>query len=171
MDKLQLAKEIYSVSHLTGNFTLRSGKVSTEYFDKYLFESNPRLLKEIAEHMSHMIPEGTEILAGLELGGVPLATAISLNTGLPVVFVRKKAKEYGTSKLSEGTEINGKNVCVIEDVTTTGGQIIESTKELRKLGANVHSVMCAVIRDDSVVTNLSNEELKLSYLFHIRELE
>jgi len=127
---MTLANEIYKTAHLTGSFKLRSGKVSNDYFDKYLFESNPILLKEIAEHLSRLIPEGTEVLAGLEMGGIPIATALSLKTGIPVAFVRKKAKEYGTCKLAEGIEIQGKNVCIIEDVATTGGQILLSNLSL-----------------------------------------
>lgn len=121
MNREQLAKEIYNTSHLTGEFKLRSGKTSDQYFDKYLFESNPTLLAEVAEQLAPLVPEGTEVLAGLEMGGIPIATALSLKTGIPAVFVRKKAKEYGTCKLAEGMDIEDKRVCIIEDVVTTGG--------------------------------------------------
>ena len=104
MDKRELAKEIYNVSHLTGNFKLRSGSVSNEYFDKYLFESKTELLKSITEHLLKLIPHDTDILAGLEMGGIPIATSLSLKTDIPVVFVRKKDKDYGTCKLAEGAE-------------------------------------------------------------------
>ena len=69
MNRKELAREIYVTSQLSGFFKLRSGKVSREYFDKYLFESDPRLLKETARNMSKLIPVNTEILAGLEMGG------------------------------------------------------------------------------------------------------
>jgi orotate phosphoribosyltransferase len=101
MNRKDLAREIYRVSHLEGQFKLRSGQISNQYFDKYLFESNPGLLSAIVDHMSMLIPPQTEVLAGLEMGGIPIATALSLKTNLPVVFVRKKAKEYGTCKLAE----------------------------------------------------------------------
>ena len=110
MTKSEVAKKIYELSHITGEFLLRSGQISNEYFDKYLFEANPVVLKEIAEIMSELIPEGTEVLAGLEMGGIPVVTAISANTGMPAAFVRKKAKEYGTCKLAEGTDVEGKHV-------------------------------------------------------------
>lgn len=142
----KLAKKIYEVSHLTGEFTLRSGQVSNEYFDKYQFECRPEILKKIAKAMKKMIPEGTEILAGLEMGGIPLATALSFETGLPTVLVRKAAKEYGTAKLAEGPSIEGKKLCLIEDVITTGGQVAESTEDLRKLGAKVDDVLCVIYR-------------------------
>ena len=157
----ETARKIYEISHITGEFTLRSGQISNEYFDKYLFESNPALLSEIAEIMKSLIPAETDVLAGLEMGGIPVTTAISLKCGIPAAFVRKKAKEYGTCKLAEGAEIQNKNVCVIEDVVTTGGQIIESVKELRQCGAKVDTVLCVILRDPKAVEILAKENLKL----------
>lgn len=92
MTKEQVAKKIYELSHITGEFLLRSGQISNEYFDKYLFEANPEVLNEIAKIMSDLIPEGTEVIAGLEMGGIPVVTAISLNTGMQAAFVRKRLK-------------------------------------------------------------------------------
>jgi orotate phosphoribosyltransferase len=171
MDRNELARKIYDVSHLTGNFVLRSGQISNEYFDKYLFESIPELLIEIADHLSELIPEGTEILAGLEMGGIPIATAMSIRTNIPVVFVRKKAKEYGTCKLAEGTDINGKSVCIIEDVVTTGGQIVLSANDLKKFGAQVEYVICVIERDERCRNNLKKEGLELISLFKMDELK
>ena len=170
MDKNQLAQEIYKVSHLNGEFKLRSGLVSNEYFDKYLFESNPTLLKEIASQLSKLIPEGTEVLAGLEMGGIPIATALSLNTGIPVVFVRKEAKSYGTCKLAEGTDIQNKNVCIIEDVVTTGGQILLSAEDLKNVGANVKNVLCVIDRNQSGKENLFEANLQLHSLLTMEDL-
>src|SRR5512141_3059711 len=104
MDRSDLARRIYAVSHLVGTFKLRSGQISDQYFDKYLFESDPALLAEIASHMVKLIPPETQVLAGLEMGGIPVSTALSLKTGLPAVFVRKKAKEYGTAQLAAGMD-------------------------------------------------------------------
>src|SRR5690606_27465456 len=100
----QLEKEVISICKLEGRFELRSGQIATHYFDKYRFEAQPTLLKPIAENMKNLIPKGTEVLAGLEMGGIPIATALSLETGIPAVFVRKKAKDYGTKKFAEGLE-------------------------------------------------------------------
>ncbi|OBR65219.1 orotate phosphoribosyltransferase [Paenibacillus oryzae] len=166
----QLAKEIYNVSHLTGEFLLRSGKVSTEYFDKYLFESQPQLLSLIAEELAKLIPPGTEVLAGLELGGVPIATALSLKSNIPVAFVRKKAKEYGTCKLAEGIDVKGKRVCIIEDVVTTGGQVILSAKDLRDAGAIVTDVMIVIERNIEGRLRLEEEGLNLHSLFKMEDL-
>jgi orotate phosphoribosyltransferase len=171
MHRRELAAEIYQVSHLTGTFTLRSGQVSSEYFDKYLFESEPGLLAEIATHLAEMVPAGTEILAGLELGGVPLATVLSLKTGIPAIFVRKKAKEYGTAKLAEGTDFAGKKVCVIEDVITTGGQVVMSSNDLRERGAKVEHVLCVIERDIKGRENLKKDGLELLSLFTMEELK
>src|ERR1700751_5807089 len=97
-----LARRIAEVSMLQGEFKLRSGQISNRYFDKYRFEGTPSLLKPLARAMAELIPSDTEILAGLELGGIPLVTAISLETGLPAAFVRKEAKTYGTCRAIEG---------------------------------------------------------------------
>lgn len=107
MNKSKIAKEVYKQAHLTGRFTLRSGQSSDEYFDKYLFESEPYLLRDIAKMMKELIPENTEILAGLEMGGIPVVTALSIESGIKAAFVRKDAKEYGTCKLAEGANVNG----------------------------------------------------------------
>jgi orotate phosphoribosyltransferase len=171
MNKKTLAGKVYEVSHLTGTFKLRSGLISSEYFDKYLFESNPAILDEICTRMIKLIPDGTEILAGLEMGGIPIATILSAKTGLPVVFVRKKAKEYGTCKLAEGTDVAGKNLCIIEDVITTGGQVVLSTKDLRGFGAEVEHVLCVIERDEKSRDILGKEGLILHSLFTMAELK
>lgn len=171
MTRHELGKKIYDTAHITGEFLLRSGLISTEYFDKYKFESKPALLKEIAEQMSTLIPENTEMFAGLEMGGIPLSTALSMKTGINSVFVRKKAKEYGTRKLAEGVDFKGKKVTVIEDVVTTGGQIIESVKELRALGAEIENVMCVIIRNSLAHEKLAAIDLKLIPLFTMEELK
>ena len=161
MTKEQVAKRIYELSHITGEFLLRSGQISNEYFDKYLFEANPEVLNEIAKIMSTLIPEDTEVIAGLEIGGIPVVTAISLNTGMQAAFVRKKAKEYGTCKLAEGADVEGKRVLIIEDVVTTGGAIIDGVRELRKRGAIVDTVLCVIQRADKATDILAEEGLKL----------
>ena len=170
MTRDELCKSIYEIAHLKGNFKLRSGQISNEYFDKYLFESNPLILKEIVRDMKELIPEDTEILAGLEMGGIPIATALSLETGIPVVFVRKKAKEYGTCKLAEGADIKDKKVCVIEDVVTTGGQILLSSEDLKGFGAKLENVLCVIERNPEGRKKLKEADLNLKALFTMEEL-
>ena len=171
MDKYELAQEIYNVSHMEGTFRLRSGQISDQYFDKYLFESDPELLSEIASHLAKLVPADTAVLAGLEMGGIPIATVLSMKKKLPVVFVRKKAKEYGTCKLAEGVDVRNKKVCIIEDVVTTGGQIILSTNDLKQLGAQVEYVLCVIQRDKKSRDNLRKEGLELVSLFTMEDLE
>lgn len=141
-----LAADIDACCRLTGTFTLRSGQVASEYFDKYLFEADPILLQRVAREMVQLLPHDTELIGGLELGGVPLATSVSGMTGTPALFVRKKAKEYGTCKLAEGPAAAGRRVTLVEDVITTGGAVRDATLALREAGAVVEVVVCAIDR-------------------------
>lgn len=170
MDHQELAEAIFKVSNLKGEFRLRSGQISNEYFDKYLFECHPSILKPIAEEMSKMVPSGIDVLAGLEMGGIPVATMLSHVTGIPAAFVRKKQKEYGTRKLAEGENVENKNILVIEDVVTSGGQIIESAKQLRDFGAVITTVLCVIDRESGGKENLKQNGLNLSPLFSMSEL-
>lgn len=166
MSHQELAKKIYQICHRTGDFLLRSGKRSSEYFDKYRFESQPVLLAEVARQMKSLIPEDTEILAALEMGGIPVGTALSLATGLPCVFVRKQAKDYGTCLFAEGVDIEGKKLCIIEDVITSGGQVLLSTKDLRSSGAKITNVLCVINRGGGEATSkLQEAGLNLQSLF------
>jgi orotate phosphoribosyltransferase len=146
MSRDDLARDIHRVAHLTGTFTLRSGRTATEYFDKYRFEADPVLLQRIAAAMVELVPPDIEILAGLEMGGIPIVTALSRETGLPAAFVRKKAKEYGTMRLAEGAEVEDRRVLVVEDVVTSGGQVVISSGDLRERGAIIDTVVCAIDR-------------------------
>lgn len=170
MTRNELAKAVYEISHLTGQFLLRSGQTSTEYFDKYRFEAQPEILRHIARQLAPHIPAGTEVLAGLEVGGIPVATALALETGIPCAFVRKKAKDYGTCQFAEGLDVKGKRVCVIEDVVTTGGQVVLSTKDLRSLGAQITDVLCVIHRGGGEAP-LAEIGLKLRPLFTMEELK
>jgi orotate phosphoribosyltransferase len=158
---LDLAARIHAASHLTGRFTLRSGLAATEYFDKYRFEADPVLLDEIAQRMAPLVPDGTEVLAGLEMGGIPVVTALGRVTGLPCAFVRKEAKAYGTCRLAEGAEVAGRRVLVVEDVVTSGGQIVLSTADLRGLGAVVDAALCVIDRGQGGSETLAAEGISL----------
>jgi orotate phosphoribosyltransferase len=167
----ELAHEIHRAAHLTGEFTLRSGAVSTEYFDKYLFEGDPRLIRVIAEAMAPLVPDGTEALAGLELGGVPLATMLSQVTGLPTLFVRKEAKTYGTCRLAEGGELEGRRLTVVEDVVTSGGQVVTSCGDLRERGAVVETALCVIDRESGGPEALADIGVELRPLYRMTELK
>ena len=125
---------------------MRSGIVADEYFDKYLFESDPDLLRRVVDQMTALVPAGVDLLGGLELGGVPLATMLSCATGIPALFVRKEAKTYGTRRLAEGSNPAGRTVLLIEDVITTGGAVRNAAQALRASGATVTTVVCAIDR-------------------------
>jgi orotate phosphoribosyltransferase len=165
-----LARRVYDACHLTGSFRLRSGQVSAEYFDKYLFEAQPGLLREVAEAMVPLLPD-CDVLAGMEMGGIPIATVLSQLTGLPTVFVRKQAKEYGTGKAAEGPSVAGRRVVVVEDVVTTGGALLASCRNLRAEGAHVDAVVCAIDREQGGPENLAAEGLRLRAALTRRDLE
>lgn len=171
MNKLQLGKTISHVSTIYGEFTLRSGQIATVYFDKYLFEADPVILSAVADHMLDILPVQLVRLAGLEMGGIPIATAMSLKSNLPLVLVRKEAKKYGTCNLIEGGEIEGKELIIIEDVVTSGGAILDAVFNLRLKGAIVNHVCCVIDRESSGRANIEAAQLTFTPLFTKSELE
>jgi orotate phosphoribosyltransferase len=148
IDHAALARQIADIATLEGEFVLRSGQVSHRYFDKYRFEGTPALLKPLAQAMAALLPADTDIIAGLELGGVPLATAISLETGLPAAFIRKEAKTYGTCRAIEGQDVAGRRVTFIEDVISTGGAVADAWRMAIGEKAEVLGVVCAIWRGE-----------------------
>jgi orotate phosphoribosyltransferase len=170
MNRHELAAAIYETSHLTGEFCLRSGAVSSHYFDKYRFEGDPRLLAAVVDALKDLIPTDTEVLAGLELGGVPLVTMLSHVTGLPSVFVRKAPKSYGTRRVAEGGDIADRRLLIVEDVVTSGGQVIESARALRGLSAHVSAAVCVVDRQAGGRDSLEADGIQLRSLFRMTEL-
>jgi orotate phosphoribosyltransferase len=170
MARDDLAQRLYAASHVTGRFKLRSGEYSDVYFDKYRFESDPRLLGELADELVALIPDGVEMLAGLEMGGIPIATVLSQRTGLPLAFVRKQAKEYGTLKQVEGADPDGRRVVVVEDVVTSGGAILDALPPLREAGAEVLAAVCAIDREAGGEGALSAEGVPLLAGFRMSAL-
>lgn len=170
MDHAELGRRIYERSHLVGEFRLRSGTIASEYFDKYLFEADPRLLRDIAEALRALLPSNADGLAGLELGGVPLAVMLSQLTGLPTFFVRKQAKAYGTRRLAEGGTVDGRRLVVVEDVVTTGGAVLTSCHALIERGAEVSDVVCVIDREAGGPEHLQSSGFVLHALFRMSEL-
>ena len=144
----KLAQLVKDTALLTGEFTLSSGRKSNYYLDKYRIETRPDILHAVAEGLIPKIPSNTDILAGPELGAIPLVTAVGLKTGIPFLLVRKKAKEYGTKNVVEGLYEKGQNVVLIEDVLTTGTQAVTAADSLRGLGLNVLKIVCVVDREE-----------------------
>ena len=169
-ERAALARNLFDTAHLRGTFTLRSGTVSDRYFDKYLFEADPVLLDRIAAALAPLVPKGIEALAGLELGGIPIVTALSRVTGLPARFVRKEAKTYGTCRLAEGGDIDGVRLAVVEDVVTTGGQALISCGDLQERGAIVEHVLCVIDRESGGPAAFAEVGVELRPLFRMSEL-
>ena len=165
MDRTTLAHAVKDAAYLEGDFVLSSGQRSKYYLDKYLFSTEPTLLRQIAKALAELLPEGYDVLAGLELGAVPLVTALALETGRPFAIVRKAAKDYGTSKLFEGRLEPGQRVVLIEDVLTTASQAIGAANRLREFGADVVKVIYVVDREQGAAENLADAGLVAEALF------
>jgi orotate phosphoribosyltransferase len=166
-----LAKRVYDTAHITGSFVLRSGVTSSEYFDKYPFEADPVLLKDIAAQLAPNVSGNYDALAGLEMGCIPISTMLSQITGLPTLFIRKTAKEYGTCRYAEGGEIKGRRLLIVEDVVTFGGAILDAVRALRADGAIINDVICVIDRQSGGRENLAKENLNLKHLFTMTELK
>lgn len=171
MKKAELAKRIKDLSYLTGQFILRSGKTSSFYWDKYRFEGEPQVLNAVVNEMKKLLPPSFDKLAGLELGGIPLATGLSLKTGTPCLYVRKTAKQYGTCNLVEGGFQPGERVVVVEDVITTAGQVCRSVRQMRELKLVVEHVVCAIDRQQGGEEHLAALGCSLSPVFTLEALK
>ena len=167
----ELGRELVKASYLKGDFVLRSGKRSNRYFDKFLFETDPALLRRLGKHLAGLVPRDTQRLAAPELGAVLLGGAVSMETGLPLVLVRKEPKGYGTSKQIEGRFEPGERVSVIEDVVTTGGDSLRSAQVLRDAGLEVIHLVVVLDRGEGGEENISDAGIPYSPLFRIADLE
>jgi orotate phosphoribosyltransferase len=161
----ELVAKMKEIALLHGEFTLRSGKKSSWYFDKYRFEGIPGIMRSVAHHMARLVPADVDRLAGIELGGVPMCTALSLQTDIPCMFIRKKAKEYGTTAQIEGVHEKSDNILVVEDVVTTGGQAIIMIKQLREEGLKIVGVLAVLNRDEGSTEAFEAERIPFWSLF------
>ncbi len=142
-----------------GKFILTSGKESSYYIDIKAASTRPRILRRIAEEMARHV-DGTRI-AGMELGAVPIAAAVALQTDLPFCILRKKPREHGTGSQIEGEVKPGETVTVVEDVATTGGSIVQSVKLLRAAGGVVKRAVVVVDREEGAGEALRAESVEL----------
>jgi orotate phosphoribosyltransferase len=169
----ELRAALREAAYLEGDFVLRSGKRSRYYLDKYRFETRPDILAalgdRIAQRVSEFEPDAVR-LAGPELGAVALAAAGSLASGLPFLIVRKAAKEYGTSNRVEGAFKEGDCVCVIEDVVTSGGALLEAVSALREAGLTVRTAVCVVDREEGGADALARQAVRLRSIFRASEV-
>jgi len=171
VDRKALAARIAEASLLRGSFTLRSGKTSSYYLDKYRFSTKPDILSQLGSMFRGCIERieqssGTiDQLAGAELGGIPLVAAASMATGKPSIFVRNAKKDYGTAKQVEGIITQGDRVVFVEDVATTGGQALEAIGVLKDAGAEVLAVICVIDREEGARANIEGAGVRFESLF------
>ena len=155
MTREQLLKRIKETAYLEGDFTLRSGKKSKYYLDKYLFETCPDILKALAVEFTKFVSDDVTLIAGAELGGVALAAATAMETDKNWIIVRNSKKGYGTSKMVEGVLKKGDVVLLVEDIATTGGQVIEAAKIITDAGATVKRIVCVIDRKQGAEKNIT----------------
>jgi orotate phosphoribosyltransferase len=162
-----LGRRLLDESYLEGDFVLRSGKRSRFYLDKYLFETRPDLLRDIAAGLAAKLPayEPVDVLAGPELGAVALVAALSLAAEKRFVIVRKGEKEYGTRNLLEGRAESGQRVLVVEDVVTSGGAALSAVHVLREAGLEVVGLLCVVDREQGGREAFEAEGVRFDRLF------
>jgi orotate phosphoribosyltransferase len=166
----ELGRDIVSAAYLRGDFVLSSGARSSYYFDKYLFETRPSILRRVASALADLVPSDADRIAGPELGGVALATALSLMIGLPFVIVKKVAKGYGTSHAIEGELHSGDKVIVVEDVITTGAQAIHAARQLERSAAHVLAILAVIDREQGGTENITSAGYRFQPLFRRRDL-
>jgi len=154
---------------LRGAFTLSSGRTSEYYIDKYLFETRPDILRDVARLLARSLPRDTTRLAGPALGGVPLATAVALETGLPFIIVRPEAKAHGTARTIEGALSPGDRVVVIEDVVTTGGQAVRAARAIEAAGGRVMLILAVVDRHEGGREGVEGAGYRFEALYDLAE--
>jgi len=160
MNRGELVRRIKETAYLEGDFILRSGKRSKYYLDKYLFETCPDILKALGEEFARYVTGDITLIAGAELGGVALAAATAMQTGKNWVIVRNSKKDYGTSKLIEGVLKKGDVVLLVEDIATTGGQVLEAAKVLTEAGAKVKKIVACIDRKQGAAENITGAGYK-----------
>jgi orotate phosphoribosyltransferase len=170
MDKQELGKAIKAAAYLEGDFVLRSGKRSNYYLDKYRFETIPDVLKAVGEHLANHASGSTTRIAGAELGGVALAASASMAVGLPFVIVRNRKKDYGTQKLFEGVLAKGDSVLLVEDIATTGGQVLEAAQDITEYGATVEKIVAVIDRQEGARENIEGAGFAFDSLFTSSDL-
>jgi len=165
MNDAELIDRIRDTALLRGDFTLRSGRKSSYYLDKYLFETQPDILEALGKRLAQHAGDGVDRLAGAELGGIPLVCAASITAGKPSVLIRNRKKDYGTAKQIEGKLEPGDRVLIVEDVVTTGAQILEGAKALQDMNATVVGVVAVIDRQEGARQNIENAGLVFQSLF------
>lgn len=154
MQRAELIDRIRRAALLRGEFTLRSGRTSKYYLDKYLFETQPDILETLGKMFAGHIDASIDRLAGAELGGIPLVAVTSIISGLPCVLIRNRKKSYGTAKQLEGRLNPGDCVMIVEDIATSGGQVLEAARTISDQGGQVAKIVAAVDREEGARQNI-----------------
>jgi len=155
-----------------GKFTLSSGRKSDYYVDMKKAITDPQILLQVAKIISNLIKDDEiDRIAGPALGAVPIATAVALQSGIPMLMIRKAQKDYGTSKLIEGDLKQGDNVIVVEDVTTTGKSLLKTVRAVKDNGGKIKRTFVIVDREEGAVEGLENEGLQLEPIVSISDFK
>ena len=170
MTRDELIKRIKETAYLEGDFTLRSGKKSKYYLDKYLFETCPDILKALGEEFARYVTDDVSLIAGAELGGVALAASTAMATGKNWVIIRNSKKGYGTGKMIEGVISQGDVVLLVEDIATTGGQVLEAAKIIAEAGAAVKEIVCVIDRKQGAEQNITDAGYKFESILTKNDL-
>ena len=179
IERNEIARRIAETAVLHGNFTLRSGRTSNYYIDKYRFSTQPDILRALGELFTAALPAPTTLLAGAELGGIPLVSTASMASGIPCLFIRNAKKEYGTMKDSSGTATarmhegsigSDDKVVILEDVATTGGQVIEAARTIEEQGAEVVAIIAVIDRQEGAREAVKAAGYAFDALFTVAEL-
>ena len=165
MNRTELAQRIRQAAYLEGDFTLRSGRKSKYYLDKYLFETQPDILRALGSLFAEHVRPSTTLIAGAELGGIALAAAASLASGKPFAIIRNQKKDYGTGKPYEGRMSDGDSVLIVEDIATTGGQVLEAANFIKGLGAAVERIVAVIDRQEGARENIQSAGFDFAALF------
>ena len=165
MNRTELARRVREAAYLEGDFTLRSGRKSKYYLDKYLFETQPDILRALGDMFARYVQAGTTLIAGAELGGVALAAAASMSSGKPFVIIRNAKKDYGTAKPYEGKIADADSVLIVEDIATTGGQVLEAAKFIAGVGAKVERIVAVIDRQEGARENIESAGFAFESLF------
>ena len=173
MTDAELGEALVAAAYLEGAFVLRSGKRSRYYLDKYRFETRPELLAPLGERIAAAVgehePEAARLAAPV-LGGVVLAASAALVSGLPFLMIRDAAKDYGTANRIEGAFEPGELVCLVEDIVTSGGALLEAIAAARDAGLVVRTAVCVVDREEGGADALARHAVRLRPLFKAGEL-
>ena len=154
-----------------GRFTLKSGIESPFYVDLRPLASDPKILKKLANYLLEMLPlDNFDLICGVPYAALPMATAMSLESYLPLIIKRKEAKEYGTKKMIEGIFQKGQNCLLVEDVITSGKSLLETIPEIENEGISVSDIVVVLDRQQGGKEMLESKGYRVHTLFTISEV-